>query len=165
VKAELEAERNQLLAHWTKRLDLSRGLAFAQVRRILACSNGVVFEGPQALLGDDLRHFHDKLGYMSKLTVAHGGLCAGTIFRTDRFINEKERIGSKRGQTVHVEHTFPIKELRAEIGKRNFRSYLDLLSWLLKYSIATAFHECERESTSAEYLAIRTLSISLQRNT
>lgn len=91
MKAELEAERQQLIAHWSKRFRLSPELHFTQVRRILAASNGDA--AAKASLGDDLRHFHDKLGYMAKGMVSAGGLCAGAIFRTDRFIKEKDKEG------------------------------------------------------------------------
>jgi hypothetical protein len=62
---------------------------------------------------DNLRKFHDQLGWQAWGKLEKGGLCAGTIFRTRDFIQIKqaERCGSRNGQTVHIEHTVPIEKL------------------------------------------------------
>ncbi|SDJ67550.1 MULTISPECIES: hypothetical protein [Bradyrhizobium] len=143
MKDALEAERTQLLDQWRKRLRLNPDLEFLQARRIMAASNGD--EHATSSLPDDLRKFHDKFGYKAKGNVSNGGLCAGAIFRTDTFIKTKQRSGSKKTQSVHIEHTFPIKELRAEIANRQFGDYLATITWLLKHSVTTAFHESEKE--------------------
>lgn len=140
---ELEAERMQLVDHWKKRLRLSPQLKFVQVKRILDASNGD--ERARTSLGDDLRHFHDKFGYKAKGSTRDGGLCAGAIYRTGAFIKTAQRSGSKKGQSVHIEHTFPIKELRAAIVSRRFRSYQEAIAWLLMHSVTTAFHEAQKE--------------------
>lgn len=95
-------------------------------------------------MGSYLRQFHDKLGFKAKGFLRDGGLCAGAIFRTQAFIDTALRSGSKVGQSVHIEHTFPIKQLRAEIIKAQLPNYLATLTWLLKHSVATAFHDCEK---------------------
>jgi hypothetical protein len=146
VTAELENERVQLLDHWKKQLTRNPDWIFSelrQVRQIMAASNGD--EKATQSLGSHLRQFHDKLGFKAKGSVTDGGLCAGAIFRTQTFIETKERIGSKVRQSVHIEHTFPIRQLRIEIGKCSFESYADALNWLLMHSVTTAFHESEKE--------------------
>jgi hypothetical protein len=145
MKTELENERRQLLDHWRKRLQrnpdwISNELY--QVQRVLAASNGDV--EARASLGSHLRQLHDKLGFKAKGPISDGGLCAGAIFRTQAFIDTEQRSGSKVGQSVHIEHTFPITELKAAIIKHGFPNYAHALTWLLKHSVATAFHEDEK---------------------
>jgi hypothetical protein len=111
MKAELENERKQLLDHWKKRLQKNPDWIsdeLRQVQRIFSASNGE--ESAQKSLGSYLRQLHDKLGYKAKGSLSDGGLCAGAIFRTQRFIHTNNRNGSKAGQSVHIEHTFPIKQ-------------------------------------------------------
>jgi hypothetical protein len=64
-------------------------------------------------LNSRLRQFHDKLGFKAKESLKQGGLCAGAIFRTQRFIATQERSGAKKGpeKTVHIEHTVPVAVL------------------------------------------------------
>src|ERR1700730_8949949 len=143
MKTELETERTQLLNHWGKRLRLSPDLEFLQAQRIMAASKGD--EHATSSLPDDLRKFHDKFGYKAKGKVSKGELCAGAIFRTDTYLKTKQRSGSKKTQSVHIEHTFPINELRAEVAKRRFGDYVATITWLLKHSVTTAFHESEKE--------------------
>src|ERR1700687_4869601 len=59
------------------------------------------------------------------------------------------RIGSKLGQTVHIEHTVPVCVLETEIKKRKFSDSTEALAWLLRHSIATGF----RKSDEVKYLA------------
>jgi hypothetical protein len=145
VKTKLENERLQLLDHWTRRLKKNPDLTsekLPQVQRIWLASNGN--EEAQSSLSSYLRQLHDKLGFKAKDSLNEGGLCAGAIFRTQAFIETKQRSGSKVEQSVHIEHTFPIKELKAEIIKGRFPNCTATLTWLLKHSVATAFHEDER---------------------
>lgn len=145
MSTALGNERQQLLGHWTKLLQRHNdwiSFELRQVQHVLAASKGD--RNAQESLGSYLRQFHDKLGFKAKGTVRDGGLCVGAIFRTQAFIVCDERVGSKVGQSVHIEHTFPIRQLRIEIGKRPFQNYPETLSWLLTHSVATAFHEREK---------------------
>jgi hypothetical protein len=143
MNGELEAERRQLVDHWRRRLQLSPQLEFVQARRILDASNGD--ERARKSLGDDLRHFHDKFGYKAKGKVRDGGLCSGAIYRTGLFIKTRERNGSKKAQSVHIEHTFPVNELRSQIENRRFKTYFDAIAWVLMHSVTTAFHESQKQ--------------------
>ncbi|MGE4431932.1 MAG: hypothetical protein AB7E05_14450 [Sphingobium sp.] len=106
---------------------------------------------PLPKLRDQLRAFHDRLGYCAKGSLKSGGLCVGTLYRTREFIeqHQEQRIGSKKivgiigdARTVHVEHTVPVRELalgiaRLDAAARRNRHFL--LAWLLRHSVATAF--------------------------
>jgi hypothetical protein len=140
MKEKLENERIQLLHHWTNRLILNPDWTadkLYQVEMAFEASNGDA--EAQNKLADRLRLFHDKLGFMAKGSC----LCAGAIFRTSAFIDvdAKQRRGSKIERSIHIEHTFPISQLKAEIIKARFPDYLATLTWLLKHSVATAFYE------------------------
>jgi hypothetical protein len=101
----------------------------------------------QNRLNSRLRQFHDKLGFKAKQSIKQGGLCAGAIFRTERFIATQERVGAKKGQekTVHIEHTVPVNVLESEIKDRRFCNYTETLAWLLKHSVTTALHQHEEK--------------------
>ena len=95
-----------------------------------------------------------------------GGMCAGAIFRTQAFMQTAERIGTKKGQTIHIEHTVPIAELDREIRKRKFDDETDALSWLLKHSVTTAFHFDQKRylvGVSSTSEAFRSLSLKLHK--
>jgi hypothetical protein len=169
MKSKLQDERGQLLGHWKKGFNENPDWMISdelyQVQIIFRASNGN--ENAQKLLKSNLRQFHDKLGFKAKDSLRQGGLCAGAIFRTQAFIEteQEQRIGSKCGQSVHIEHTVPINKLEGAIISRHFPNLIETLSWLLKHSVATAFHEREKEHlrgvtiasgaldpTSSEYL-------------
>lgn len=134
-----------MVDHWRKRIRRNPdwiGERLRQVEQILRASQGDAYA--QQSLGSCLRQFHDKLGFKAKGSLAAGGLCAGAIFRTQAFIETTERVGSKVDQSVHIEHTFPIRQLTIEITKRPFKEYSATLVWLLTHSVATALHEHEK---------------------
>jgi hypothetical protein len=142
----LENERAQLLDHWAKRLKKNPDWISDElhpVKMTFLASNGDPEK--QKSLGSFLRQFHDKLGFKAKHSLKQGGLCAGAIFRTGRFIETQERSGAKKGpeKTVHIEHTVPVTVLAAEIKERRFSNYTHTLAWLLKHSVATALHQEE----------------------
>jgi hypothetical protein len=136
MKSKLEDEKRQLLDHWTKRLNrnpdwISNELR--QVRRSLDASHGD--KDAQKSLGSCLRQLHDKLGFKAKGSLSDGGLCAGATFWTQTFIETKQRRGSKAGQSVHIEHTYPINKLAGEIKNHTFSNYTETLTWLLTHSL------------------------------
>jgi len=98
-------------------------------------------------MGQQIRSFHNHLGYMAKLTVEDGGLCAGAIYRSARFMEQEQaqrsgrrkRGGEKVKQTVHIEHTVPIKALCDQILLGGFTE-ASLHFWLFKCSVCTALH-------------------------
>lgn len=102
-----------------------------------------------------LRVFHDILGYKAKDTAEKGGLCVGCVYQSKGFqqIPFEQRSGRKVSQTVHVEHTLPIRVLEKCIGmfytKHIAERDLELIdqdlwnqTWLywflFKYSVTTA---------------------------
>jgi hypothetical protein len=105
MDAAIENERDQLLKHWGERVrkhpDWISNPLF-QVEMIFDASQGN--EAALQSLNSRLRQFHDKLGFKAKESLKQGGLCAGAIFRTQRFIATQERSGAKKGpeKTVHI---------------------------------------------------------------
>jgi hypothetical protein len=143
----LDDEWHQLVRHWqsviTRRPNwVSDRYRFPQVKKIAAI--GSIGAPPASSVSSWLRQFHDQLGFKAKGSEADGGLCAGAIFRTQLFMQTENRSGSKRSQSVHIEHTVPICVLRAQLLSRSFVSYAEALTWLLKHSVATAFHKSEQ---------------------
>jgi hypothetical protein len=142
---QLDRERDQLVRFWqsviTKRPNWLTD-KYSQVEKIAdmgSCGAPVA-----SSVSSWLRQFHDKLGFKAKGSAASGGLCSGAIFRTQRFMQTHSRSGSKKDQSVHIEHTVPICVLRAQVSSRSFSSYTEALAWLLKHSVTTAFHKCEQ---------------------
>jgi hypothetical protein len=143
--------RVQLLNHWKGRLKknpdwISEKLKV--VEKILLASNGD--EAAQKSLSSYLRQLHDKFGFKAKGPLKQGGFCAGAIFRTRVFIETEQRNGSEVDQSVHIEHTFPINELKAEIIKGRLPNYVETLTWLLKHSVATAFRQDEKNHVNGK---------------
>jgi hypothetical protein len=131
--SKIKSEREQLVSHWklvvAKWRDAS---SITQLAKIVLVANG----GASISLNSQLRQLHNKFGYK----VVANGLCAGAIFRTRAFVNTPHRVGTKIGQTIHIEHTVPVIELEREIRKRRFEGQEDALHWLLTHSVTTAFH-------------------------
>jgi hypothetical protein len=142
---QLDRERDQLVKFWrsiiTRRPNWMTD-KYSQVEKIADMgSSGAPLASS---VSSWLRQFHDKLGFKAKGSEADGGLCAGAIFRTQEFMRTQSRSGSKKDQSVHIEHTVPICVLRAQVSSRSFLSYAEALAWLLKHSVATAFHYSEQ---------------------
>ncbi|MGJ4932615.1 hypothetical protein ACQR1I_36765, partial [Bradyrhizobium sp. HKCCYLS2038] len=139
------AERLQLLTQWKSLIDRNPdwiASPFRQVDLLHAASHGAPIKGRS--LASYIRQLHDKLGFKAKGPLTTGGLCAGTIFRTQAFIDTQYRVGSKLGQSVHVEHTFPVRQIALEIVRHPLPDYVATLVWFLTHSVATAFHENEK---------------------
>ena len=148
LQTMIESERDQLLHLWGKRVGKSPDWILTpifQVERTFEANQGN--HAALERLIQRLRRFHDKLGFKAKHSLKEGGLCAGAIFRTQRFIETQPRSGAKTGpeKTVHIEHTVPITILEDQIKKRRFSNYTETLAWLLKHSVATALHQQEEE--------------------
>lgn len=100
-------------------------------------------------LGMAVRRCHDHLGWKAKDDLRRGGVCSGAIYRTTAFIKTAQagRNGSRRSQTVHIEHTVPASALasawRQHRGAARM-AYADAYGWLLVHSVATAFHISEK---------------------
>jgi hypothetical protein len=84
---------------------------------------------------------------MAKGSAKDGGLCCGTIFRTENFITTTNRSGSRTlGQNVHIEHTVPISALFKAYEEANITNKDMCISWFLKHSVTTAFSWGEQRS-------------------
>lgn len=142
---KLQKERIQLINHWKKVSErMNYGRQYHQIKMITEAQNGELeFKMAKKLIGSQMRAFHDYLGYKAKGLLIHGGLCAGALYRTKKFIDTECRSGSKKDQSVHIEHTIPINVLATEIMSYKFE-YEEALSWLLKNSVTTAMNICEK---------------------
>ncbi len=141
MEAIIEAERAQLLSQWKSAFKENPDWfspTLSQISAILRLRTA----GPQEQkkIGDYLRKFHDRLGYMAKGTVQAGGVCAGAIFRTTKFMQTSERSAARVNRSIHIEHTTPIWLLREEIVRQELSSPERLLVWLMKHSVTTAIH-------------------------
>ncbi|MET4481603.1 hypothetical protein [Bradyrhizobium sp. F1.13.3] len=122
-------ERDQLLNHWRTAIAKRRDwTTFHQIESIHSILSGAPSPRRSKFpIRDLLREFHNQLGYKA----LNGGLCAGAILRTQSFMDTNPRIGSKLGQTVHIEHTVPVCVLESEIKKRKFSDSTEALAWYL----------------------------------
>jgi hypothetical protein len=146
VKAELESERSSFSITGTNgSREILTGFPTSCARFSGYFPRATARKAPRNPSGLTFDSYMISQGIRQKGSLSDGGLCAGAIFRTQRFIETKNRSGSKAGQSVHIEHTFPIRQLKLEITKRRFRDYVETLAWLLEHSVTTAFHEDEKE--------------------
>jgi hypothetical protein len=95
--------------------------------------------------GDDLRAIHNYFGYKALGTLRRRGLCSGAIYRTEAFLRmeQEDRSGARKNQTVHIEHTIPIHSLAWAIHEE-LPQYADgdwesALAWIIQHSVTTAF--------------------------
>jgi hypothetical protein len=141
LRAAILNERNQLLHWWTiafkKNSDWFSN-ELTQLKNILRLVTEEPTKKRNTDIGNNIRKFHDKLGFMAKDCLKKGGLCAGAIYRSSRFIETVNRSGARGQQTIHIEHTLPIKILRNHLIDSPSWNYSKLLLWLLENSIATA---------------------------
>ena len=141
----LKTERDQLLKAWQKfasRIRASSEKPYPQIQNLCDCQHTA---GNGKQIDSYLRQIHDKMGYMAKGEIKNGGLCSGAIYRTEAFINTRRRIGARVGKTIHMEHTVPISSLRCQIQKGVVDTYDEMLPWILKHSVTTAFKEGEQK--------------------
>lgn len=156
TKDERAYERQQLLAHWTKRLNSSTDRCWIrdplpQITRLMTAEAKAI--------PSQLRQLHDRWGYCAKGRVDTGGLCAGAIYRSAAFmrIPQKDRSGQKTvvgrhgdARTVHMEHTVPVSVLAHQIRRLPQDVQADpagMLAWLLRHSVTCAFAK-EQEAFS-----------------
>lgn len=109
LSTALSNERNQLLETWKRVFAKTPdpcAAPFLQLDRLAKGSTD------KKAISNDLRKFHDRFGWMAKES-SSAGKCSGALYRTQAFIQlpSDERIGKKRGQTVHIEHTVPVNVL------------------------------------------------------
>lgn len=132
--SDLERERDQLIGWWNS---IIHDNLHGSIEKISRVRRGRVRQNPRMLI----RRLHDRLGFRAGGNV----LCAGSIFRTGRFIETKNRIGNRKGQTVHIEHTVPICVLDTQFQLTQTNDRQCILEWFLKHSVVTAFHVAQRE--------------------
>jgi hypothetical protein len=136
---DIGAERNQLVATWKKALSSDwMSAPKAPVRALLTPE----IDG----FAMSFRHTHNLFGWKAGDTIAKRGLCAGAIYRTQKFmeITQDDRCGSKVDRrNVHIEHTVPIAELNRqwiEYRQKNEPDLAEAYAWMLCHSVTTAFH-------------------------
>ena len=133
---KLKHEREQVMAHWAA-IDYTRLVTIAA-----KIKNAIAVNTPYKVVGDQIRQFHNVIGYKAKDTLAKGGVCSGALYRIAEFINtlQENRIGKKSCQNpVHIEHTIPVREIY-NILLSTGTNYTDeqYVCVILKNSIATA---------------------------
>jgi hypothetical protein len=93
--------------------------------------------------GDFFRKLHDYYGWKAKnaQTDRRGG-CAGSLYRSSKYMKilPDERIGSRKGQNVHIEHVVPINLIPRLIwGHRKFLNDCEsIFDFVLKISVCAA---------------------------
>lgn len=142
----LDREHEQLMSFWRGILSARPNWITHPYSQVTKLAEFDRTNAPLTSISSWLRQFHDKMGFKAKGVLLNGGLCAGAIFRTEEFINVEAhaRIGSKKNQSVHIEHTVPICVLRNEIANRSFSSQSEALAWVLRHSVTTALHEKQK---------------------
>lgn len=147
ISAAVRAERDELVRTWraifAKTPDPAAA-TFLQLERIAARTDG------KKAVSDDLRKVHDRFGWMAKEST-FAGKCAGALYRTHAFIQlpAAQRIGKKKGQTIHIEHTIPVNVLATRWLVAEAASDADkaaTLAWVLRNTVATAFHKDEQKT-------------------
>jgi hypothetical protein len=134
-------ERDQLLSCWSSAFRRNSDWfsnEVTQLRNILRLLKEAPTRKRNEDLSDNIRKFHDKLGFTAKSTVERGGLCAGAIYRSSNFIEISSRSGARGRQNIHIEHTLPVRLLRNQLINISNWTYPRLLVWLLENSVATA---------------------------
>ncbi len=137
---DMDAEREQLIETW-------HGVVAQKWRQNPCCDMLRLLDAKNKVFNMPFRRCHDRLGWKSKDDLRLGGICAGTIYRTDSFMKGPlcKRTGKKTGQTVHIEHTVPVKVLESKWSEfRNDRPITEAdqkvaYAWLLTHSVTTAF--------------------------
>lgn len=141
---KLDAEHEQLKNFISKLADKKYNVFDNIKQKFLTLENGGIIKG------DFFRQIHDKLGWKAKETLDQGGLCAGAIYRSIKFINIEQgsRNGSKKnGRNIHIEHTVPVKALTDYINQQieNECCAGKLYEWTLRHSICTAVSVVEQK--------------------
>ena len=144
----LSNERAQLLETWKRVFTETPDPRHAPFLQLVRLASG---DGSTKAIGDDLRKFHDRFGWMAKET-SPGGKCAGALYRTKAFIQipADKRVGKRAGQTVHIEHTVPVNVLAKRwIELRQSGRAQDLMptfGWVMHHTVATAFEINEQKT-------------------
>ena len=82
------------------------------------------------------------------------GICSGAFFYTENFLKipHGDRTGSKDDSNkikVHIEHTIPIQVIYQLLISQGsvLKSAEDVINFILKYSVCTAFSEQEKSTS------------------
>ena len=108
----------------------------------------------RTFIADKIRKLHDFYGWMSKGCIDDNGLCSGSIYRTEKYmqIPLNERTGKKTTtlgfQRVHIEHSVPINEIYnlLQFKKDQLNSPKAVFDLIFENSVCTAFSN-EEEKT------------------
>ena len=100
--------------------------------------------------GDFFRKLHDYYGWKAKdaQTDRRGG-CKGALYRSSEYMKIDKRIGSRKGQNVHIEHVVPINLIPGLIWeeRESLNNLESIFDFVLKISVCAAVdQENERES-------------------
>ncbi|WP_066725788.1 hypothetical protein [Sphingomonas pituitosa] len=101
----------------------------------------------------DLRHLHNKFGWQA----GNNAHCVGAFYRTEAFMGlpDEGRCGTKKGQTVHIEHTVPIATLLHAIRSTRPQGSPQIATWILARSVTTAVADGEGRHTERRRIVKR----------
>tara|TARA_Y100000385_G_C13069485_1_gene628323 strand:+ start:705 stop:1373 length:669 start_codon:yes stop_codon:yes gene_type:complete len=101
-----------------------------------------------------IREIHNRYGWKAKDDLNELGLCSGAFFYTENFLKiaHGDRTGKIRDYNkikVHIEHTIPVHVIyQLLISQRSvLKSADDVIKFIFKYSVCTAFSEEERSTS------------------
>ncbi|HWJ71144.1 MAG TPA: hypothetical protein VNS79_13970 [Sphingobium sp.] len=140
MRAKLQAETEKLRAFWSKQGSLMRSTV--ERTPFIRLHGNIGGKSDKS----DIRQLHNRFGWQA----GEGRLCAGTLYRSEKFINlaDHDRCATKAlGQTVHLEHTVPVAALARRIAGYERVTPDDTIAWLLGHSITAAVTDginCER---------------------
>ena len=91
--------------------------------------------------GDFFRKLHDYYGWKAKdaQTDRRGG-CKGALYRSSEYMKIDKRIGSRKGQNVHIEHVVPINLIPGLIWEErdSLNNLESIFDFVLKISVCAA---------------------------
>ena len=94
--------------------------------------------------GDFFRKLHDYYGWKAKdaQTDRRGG-CKGALYRSSEYMKIDKRIGSRKGQNVHIEHVVPINLIPGLIWeeRESLNNLESIFDFVLKISVCAAVEQ------------------------
>lgn len=100
-------------------------------------------------LNSVIRQIHNSFGLKAMHGVAQKGVCAGALFRSERYLRipASARSGTKPSQNVHIEHTAQVGVLIRALHRHGdqFASPFALQDFLISHSVCAGVHIDEKQ--------------------
>ena len=114
----------------------------SKIGTAIQCADYKSYEEKLTKQGNIFRRLHDYYGWKAKDAHLDRGGCAGSLYRSSKYMEilPDERIGSKKGQNVHIEHVVPINLIPRLIWKkrRSLNNLESIFDFVLKISVCAA---------------------------